>query len=55
MLSNLTSGNETRLYGGDIIASVRILKTLVFHRNRSRLSNFNEHDIEEFSTVSIHS
>ena len=49
VLSNLTSRNSTKLYGGDIIASVRILKNLVFSRNRSRLSNFNEHDIEKFS------
>lgn len=53
VLSNLTSGNRTKLYGGDIIASVRILKRLVFNSNRSRLSNFSEQDIEKFTTVSI--
>ncbi|CAB3987428.1 latent-transforming growth factor beta-binding 4-like isoform X1, partial [Paramuricea clavata] len=50
VLSNLTSGNRTKLYGGDIIASVRILKRLVFNSNRSRLSNFSEQDIEKFTT-----
>ena len=53
VLSNLTRLNSTRLYGGDIITSVRILKHLVFNRNRSRLSNFTKNDIEEFTSVSI--
>lgn len=56
LLSNLTSPttyNETKLYGGDIIASVTILKRLVINNNRSRLTNFTEQDIKTFTTVSI--
>ena len=56
LLSNLTSpasDNKTKLYGGDIIASVTILKRLVINNNRSRLTNFTEQDIKTFTTVSI--
>lgn len=56
LLSNLTSprsDNKTKLYGGDIIASVIILKRLVISNNRSRLTNFSEQDIKTFTTVSI--
>ncbi|XP_028397473.1 adhesion G protein-coupled receptor E1-like isoform X3 [Dendronephthya gigantea] len=49
-LSNFTRLNSTKLYGGDIITSVRILKHLVFNKNRSRLSNFTKNDIKEFAT-----
>ena len=56
LLSNLTSprsDHKTKLYGGDIIASVIILKRLVISNNRSRLTNFSEQDIKTFTTVSI--
>lgn len=52
-LSNITSPNQSTLYGGDLIATIKVLKHLVVDRNESRLSNFSEQEIAKLTLVSI--